>query len=239
MPDIIRLDEGYRFDEGHFFDSPPSFPHAWEIEAKGQTMNGDRIPKAKGPYLDMLIKVRDNIEIEGPKFGLAVDAIASVKAKVTNQIARHTTTVNAEAALDSARADEAAGQTETSFFLREKLADWKRMAGFSQAIADALGLGGSSTPKTLPTKVSFKLKVLAGEVRVDWQKSGLDGVQIFAITAGQPPQMIGMDTSSPYLDSRPLAVPGTMEVRRYMLRGVVKDAVVTEDSDVQEIKFTG
>lgn len=51
--------------------------------------------------------------------------------------------------------------------------------------------------------------------------------------------LLGMDTSSPYIDGRPLAVPTAPEVREYMLRGVISDAEVGLDSDVLSIIWAG
>lgn len=48
-----------------------------------------------------------------------------------------------------------------------------------------------------------------------------------------------MDTSSPYIDGRPLAVANAPEVREYMLRGVVTDAEIGLDSDILNITWSG
>ncbi len=48
-----------------------------------------------------------------------------------------------------------------------------------------------------------------------------------------------MDTSSPYIDGRPLAQPNVAEVREYMLHGVVDDYEVGLDSDVQSVTWGG
>ncbi len=47
--------------------------------------------------------------------------------------------------------------------------------------------------------------------------------------------MLGTDTSSPYLDSRPPLVAGQPEVRRYRLRYVVNDVPVGNYSAVASI----
>lgn len=41
----------------------------------------------------------------------------------------------------------------------------------------------------------------------------------------------------PYFDERPLAVPGTPEVREYMAMGVLNDEEVGQPSEIREIVF--
>jgi len=50
---------------------------------------------------------------------------------------------------------------------------------------------------------------------------------------------LAMDTSSPYIDGRPLAQAGVAEVREYMLRGVVNDEAIGLDSDILSIAWEG
>lgn len=201
----------------------------------------DYIPRQKGEYQDWLLNIKNNIDVEGLKFGLDAPSITSVKAKITDQIARHVATVNAESALAAARASENDGEKEANSFLRAQIAYWKRKTGFTDEIAQRLGVtaSGGSEDSDYP-KVSFKLKIVGGEVRIDWTKGRLDGVNIYSRLRGQAGwTKIGMDTSSPYLDARSLGTPGQAEVREYMLRGVVKDAEVTGDSDVQFVAYAG
>ena len=48
-----------------------------------------------------------------------------------------------------------------------------------------------------------------------------------------------MDTSSPYIDGRPLAQAAVAETREYMLRGVLTDVEIGLDSDIQSITWGG
>jgi hypothetical protein len=48
-----------------------------------------------------------------------------------------------------------------------------------------------------------------------------------------------VDTSSPYIDGRPLAQAGVAENREYMLRGAIDDAAIGLDSDIQNISWSG
>jgi hypothetical protein len=48
-----------------------------------------------------------------------------------------------------------------------------------------------------------------------------------------------MDTSSPYIDGRELAVATVPETREYKLRGVLNDVEIGLDSDIQSITWSG
>jgi len=81
---------------------------------------------------------------------------------------------------------------------------------------------------------------VGGEIRLDWQKKGADAVHIYGRLRGQANWvLLGMDTSSPYIDGRPLAQPNVAEVREYMLRGVVEDVEIGLDSDVLNATWGG
>jgi hypothetical protein len=55
-------------------------------------------------------------------------------------------------------------------------------------------------------------------VRLNFTKSGHDGVYIECRRNGGPWEFLGIDTVKPYIDSRPLLVSGTAESREYRMR---------------------
>jgi hypothetical protein len=71
------------------------------------------------------------------------------------------------------------------------------------------------------------------EVRLKWVKKTFDGVLVESQRATETVwTQIGMDTSSPYLDSREPLVVGVPELRRYRLRYVKTDDPIGDYSDV-------
>lgn len=89
-------------------------------------------------------------------------------------------------------------------------------------------------------KPSFKARAIPGGIRLDWKKRGVDGVIVFCRLRGQTKwNQIGVDTSSPFLDARPLETTGVPEVREYMLRGMVNDQPIGLNSDVQSVTWGG
>ena len=50
---------------------------------------------------------------------------------------------------------------------------------------------------------------------------------------------LARDTSSPYIDNRPLATPGTAEVRETMAYGGLNDQQIGLQSDIVSVTFGG
>ena len=90
-------------------------------------------------------------------------------------------------------------------------------------------------------KSDVKVRIVGGEIRLDWTKKGAYGVHVYSRLRGQTQwTRIGSDTSSPYIDGRPLAQPGVAETREYMLRGCdIDEKEFGLDSDVVSITWAG
>jgi hypothetical protein len=99
---------------------------------------------------------------------------------------------------------------------------------------------GSARPDKETYQCEATAKIVAGEIRIDWIKRGVDAVNIYGRLRGQSGwTKLGMDTNSPYIDGRPLAQAGVAETREYMLRGLIKDEEIGVDSDVISITWGG
>ena len=237
MAHIVRYGDGYRYGEIRYGQMVPDHPPS---EKRRSSMAvGDPIPHARAPYRDWLQNLNDKIATV--TFGLAPGDITGVQGTCAAQIGRIDALTPAEATLQGLQETEANGQATTNQTLRELFADWKRMPGWNDQIAaelQAVRTVADFDPNTY--KPEFKLRIVAGEIRLDWKKMGADGVAIYSRLAGQVAwTRIGTDTSSPYIDGRPLAVAGVPETREYMLRGMVKDDEIGLDSDIQRITWGG
>ncbi len=115
------------------------------------------------------------------------------------------------------------------------------MPGFTAENAQKLRVVGTE-PAFDPNvfKPQFKVRVVGGEIRLDWHKDGAEAVHVYSRLRGQANwTLLGMDTSSPYIDGRPVSQPNVAEVREYMLRGVVADEEIGLDSDVLSVTWGG
>ncbi|MEI7728399.1 MAG: hypothetical protein WCO56_02460, partial [Verrucomicrobiota bacterium] len=95
---------------------------------------------------------------------------------------------------------------------------------------------GNFAAHPVPT---LKLTVVAGikkqAARLAFVKFGHQGVLIESRTNGGPWQKLGTYTRSPFLDTRPLLVPGVAEVREYRIRFIDMDAPTGDWSGVAKI----
>ena len=204
-------------------------------------MPGDFIPPAKGAYRAWLLNLKTEIVTQGPLFGLAAGEVTATVDACTAQIALADAAVAAKNAYEAALQAETDGRKSTNTLLRDKISDWKQMPLFTPTIAQTLGVVGTAAPFDPSTyKPEFKVKIAGGEIRLDWTKKGAGAVHIYGRLRGQPGwTLLGMDTSSPYIDGRPLAQANVPETREYMLRGVVQDLEIGLDSDILSITWGG
>jgi len=237
MAHIIRFDEGphIRWDGGWYYGQlVPDFPH------KHKSMKGF-IPANWAEYRAWLLNLKTEIPTAGPAIGLSAAGITAIQSTCQAEIdkidAYNAALSAAEAALETLRN----GKEVTDAALREEIADWKQDSGWTNALAAQLRVVTTKTafdPNTY--KPEFTVKIVGGEIRIDWKKKGADGVQVYCRRKGQTTwTFLAFDTSSPYIDGNPLFQPGVPEVREYMLRGVVNDQEIGLDSDILSITWAG
>jgi hypothetical protein len=89
-------------------------------------------------------------------------------------------------------------------------------------------------------KPVIKVEIKGGLITLDFKKKGVDGIAIYARLRGTMGwTKIGTDTSSPYIDGRPLAQPNVAEIREYMARGMIGDDEIGLESDIVSINYGG
>lgn len=97
----------------------------------------------------------------------------------------------------------------------------KLAAGYTPAIGLDMGLVGSENTMSRTTP-KMKLKLQGGTVgqwvRVSFTKHGHEAVYMESRLVGGEWNYLGIDTENPYIDDRPLKVPGVPEVREYRMR---------------------
>jgi hypothetical protein len=107
------------------------------------------------------------------------------------------------------------------------------------AMLEGMGIAGSDTPFDPSTYQStLKAEVFIDHVTLKFAKKGVDGVNIYTRLQGTTSWFkLSFDSQSPYIDNRPLTVPGVPEVREYMCMGVLKDVQIGQPSNVVVITF--
>jgi hypothetical protein len=201
------------------------------------------IPAAWALYRAWLLNLKNEIPTAGPLFGLAAGDITAVVNLCTAQIALIDAYDAAVTAQATALAANRSGKGTTDEALAVFIANWKTQvaAGWTDAIAAQLRVVSSHTsfdPFTF--KAEYTLKIVGGEIRIDWKKKGVQGMRIYCRVRGTLGwTFLSYDSNSPYIDGNPLANAGVPEEREYMLRGVMNDQEIGLDSDIQSILWSG
>ncbi len=199
------------------------------------------IPRKRSDRRAWLVNLKDGIATWGAAVGLSPTDITAVQATCSAQIALIDAVVTAESALQGAQEAEVMGDGLNITALKEEIAKWKTNSGYTSQIGAELRIVGSTTAFDADNYTcEYTVKIIAGEIRIDWKKKGVQAVHIYSRLAGQSQwTLLGMDTSSPYIDGRPLAQAGIAETREYMIRGVMNDVEIGHDSAIQSITWNG
>ncbi len=244
---IIRLNDGWRMNEGHRLDEPPHLippvtPPVQSRSKGNKLMTQDYVPNKRNDRKTWYANLSANVVAEAVKFGgLAADATA-VKTAVDGVITKMGITNTAQDAVDSARTLEGNAEQAALALVRAKVASWKTLSGWANSgSADVLEVIGSSTtfdPATYQTTLT--VSVVPGGVQLGFVKKGAEGVAIYSRLIGAASwKKIGSANHSPFIDHTPLAVANVPEQRQYMARGLVHDAEIGLDSDAVGVTYAG
>ena len=116
------------------------------------------------------------------------------------------------------------------------------IAVYTDAIGQDLGIvGDESTFDPLTYQTMLKGVSLPGSNEIIFSKNGVAGINIYSLPVGGTDanvwEKLAFDSSSPYNDTRPLAVAGVPENRKYRARGVINDQEIGQWSDILSLTF--
>jgi hypothetical protein len=154
------------------------------------------------------------------------------------------TIANGNAAQNTAKQANAATDTmivDYKTAMRLAIKGFKANPNFTTAMGEDLGISGTHIPFDPNTyKAGLSAVTYPGHVTLKFPKNGVDGVNIYSRAKGDPLFVkLSFDSSSPYIDNRPLKVPGVPETREYMAIGVIDDVEVGQASNIVEVAFGG
>ena len=183
-----------------------------------------------------------NVAAEAAKFGGVAGDATALKAVADGIIAKYDATNGAQQAVDGARSIERTSEATGLAQIRAKVKNWKTLTGYPASGSDAVlqlsGNGAAFDPATY--KPVLKASIAPGGVSIGFTKKGVDSMAIYMRLRGTSAwHKLGVDTTSPYLDSTPLASAGVPEAREYLARGVLNDEEIGLDSDVVSATFAG
>lgn len=115
----------------------------------------------------------------------------------------------------------------------------KAHPNYTAAMGQDMGIVAPAATPGTPKPTATADAQPGSQILLKWVKGAFDGVYIESQRANETTwTLIGMDTSSPYLDSRPPLVVGQPEVRRYRLRYFANDVATGDYSDIITVTTT-
>ena len=194
----------------------------------------DYMPKPDATFLLFHDKLKREATAIGATLGITADDLTEIGADNTAAHTKVDAAVTANSAAQQANRDK----NETLAAIKAHIRKFaKRVQGhrnYTEALGIQLGIVGAedSTDMTVAQPVLVANPLPHGAVEIAFNKSKADGVNLYSQRDGDSGIVfLARDTSSPYVDNRPLLVPGKPEVRKYRGIYVVNDAEVGLTSD--------
>jgi hypothetical protein len=248
---IIRLDEGWRLDEGHRLDQPPNVPAPVTPLRKRRRSNqpsntiirmSDYIPSKREPRRAWLQNISDKAAAQVVAGGGTAPVATNLTAAADALIAAYDDTDSAKTTYEGKKAVETDTEATQLAVIRGIFTTLKVLPNWKSSGADAQLQSSSSSsqfdPSTYKPVISVEIK--GGLITLDFKKKGVDALAIYGRLRGTLGwTKLGVDTSSPYVDGRPLTTAGVAEIREYMARGMMDDDEIGLESDIVSIVFGG
>jgi hypothetical protein len=248
---IIRLDEGWRLDEGHHLDQPPNVPapvtppkkrRRSNTQSNTITIMPDYIPSKREPRRAWLQNISEKAAAQVVAGGGTAPVATSLTTAADALIAAYDNTDSAKTTYEGIKAMETDTEATQLGIIRNILTTLKVLPNWKSSGADAQLQASSSNsqldPGTYKPVISVELK--GGLITLEFKKKGVDALAMYGRLRGTLGwTKIGIDTSSPYIDGRPLATPGVPEIREYMARGMLDDEEIGLESDIVSLTYGG
>ena len=196
---------------------------------------GDYLNKVEADYVAQHDQFKTAAHDVGATVGFTAGDLTAIDA---DNAALHTAVAASNAADAAAQTKTSAKQTVVKGVKARHRAlaqQAKQDPGYTPALGEQLKIVGPEDSTDLTTsKPTLTGKVLPhGAVEVGFNKSISHGVNIYCQRGSETgPVFLARDTSSPYVDNRPLLVANTPETRKYTAIYVVGDAEIGLVSDV-------
>ena len=174
--------------------------------------------------------------------GGSPETATGLKAEADALIAAYEDTDSAKTTYEGKIAVEVGMEGTRLSNIRALLTTLKVLPNWKPSGADAQLQASSSRsafdPDTYKPVLTIRLK--GGHITLNFKKRGVDGLAIYTRLGGTTAwTKLDVRTLSPYIDGRPLAVPGVPEIREYMARGILKDQEIGLESDITSLVFGG
>jgi hypothetical protein len=213
------------------------------FKPKPQYMTNDFVPSNEGELIQWAANVQGKITNYTATFGLLPTDLTAISnacnriaTDINNVTAAETTLANLVTLKNNNRAEDIAT-------LRRYANQFKAHSAYTDDIGadlDIVGKKHNADPDTVKPKLKGKLTQQGAQLDFSKEKV-LQGVNIYSRLKGTAAwgTKLAFDSSSPYIDNRPAATPGTPETREYKAVGVINDEEVGVASDIVSVVVGG
>ncbi len=176
----------------------------------------DFMPKDKPGYLGWHDTFKSGVTELGTELGATTDEITAVGTRNTELHAKRTNTEAKAAAAKQATGEEDAVIKIAQAADRALAKKFKLSTSYTEAKGKRLGIEGVDST-TILTEPTLKGEAKAnGRVELDFPKGKSKGVNIYSKRGAETTYTyLARDTEAPYVDTRPLLVPGQPEQRTF------------------------
>lgn len=170
------------------------------------------------------------------------ETATDLKAEADALIAAYKDTDSAKITYEGKKAVEEGMEATRLSSIRRHLSTLKVLPNWKPSGVDAQLQSSSSRTAFDPDtyKPVFTVRIKGGRITLSFKKRDVDGLAIYTRLGGTTAwTKLDVRTLSPYIDGRPLAVPGVPEIREYLARGILKDREIGLESDIVSTVFGG
>ncbi len=170
------------------------------------------------------------------------ETAASLKEEADALIATYEATDSAKTTYKGKKAVEVGSEGARLSKIRSLLSTLKVLPIWKSSGADARMQASTSRNVFDPDtyKPVITVRIIGGHITLSFKKRGVGGLAFYTRLSGTTDwTKLDVHTLSPYIDRRPLAVPGVPEIREYMARGILKDQEIGLESNIVSIVYGG
>jgi hypothetical protein len=189
----------------------------------------DYIPDNDGDFLIWHDRFKTNVLAQAATVSLAAADTTPITTDNTDFHARIPTMNSANATFRQAMADKNTSHRGAELRARALARRIEAHPAYTVALGNLLGIEGPESTVNLATQQPELTATdqTGGHVELQFTKSVSDGVNIYSKRGDEANfSFLARDTASPYVDDRPLLVPGKPELREYKCVYVLNDAEI-------------
>jgi hypothetical protein len=176
----------------------------------------DFMPKDKPGYVQWHDTFKSGVTELGAELGATADEITAVGTRNTELHAKRTNTETKAAAAKQATGEEDAVIKTAQAADRTLAKKFKLSTSYTEAKGKRLGIEGVDSTTLLTEPTLTGTAKANGRVELDFPKGKSKGVNLYTKRGTETTlTFLARDTEAPYVDTRPLLVPGQPEQRTY------------------------